>query len=396
MKNLKGLKYVIAGLLMVSMALALSVSAPVQLQTVSEGQVASFAVTVTNNEANQNVLITATSDIPVSLSDSAFYLASGESKTVNVFAVTNGLTESMHLIKLKVNSQEMYLAVSVKEGTQSLIFNAVYDEVSAMQDEHQDLKFILRNEGKQRIRNIVIEGNIPESLSPKYPAPIDLDANEVKEVKIRVTVPQDYPADSYDLVVKAGAGNFIAEASVILNVESAGPLKDRIDTEVLLPWKAVKNDDGVAVGYNVTFRVKNLGINDINGITWAFAGLPEGWQINGNDSFNLEGYAQKDVSLTVIPKSFDDTKVNVSLMKGTEELAKQKLNFAGYNIGKAPTGMFLFGGSTAVGVIIVIALVIALLYVRSKNASADEEEEKQTRDYLQKLVEKAKKEQKSK
>lgn len=222
-KNLKGLKYVIAGLLMVSMALALSVSAPVQLKTVSEGQVASFAVTVTNNEANQNVLITTTSDIPVSLTESAFYLASGESKTLTVFAVTNGLTESMHLIKLKINTQELNLAVSVKEGTQSLIFNSVYEEVNAMQDEHQDLKFIIRNEGKERIRNILIEGNIPETLSPEYPEPIDLDANEVQEVKIRITVPQDYPDDAYDLVVKAGAGNFVVEAPIILNVESAGP-----------------------------------------------------------------------------------------------------------------------------------------------------------------------------
>lgn len=393
---MKGLKYVVAGLLMVSMALALSVTAPTQLRTVSEGQVAAFSVAVLNNEANQNVLITTTSDIPVSLTESAFYLASGESKTISVFAVTNGLTESMHLIKLKINTQELNLAVSVKEGTQSLIFNAVYDEVNAMQDEHQDLKFILRNEGKERIRNILIEGNIPSTLSPEYPEPIDLDANEVQEIKIRITVPQDYPADAYDLVVKAGAGNFVVEAPVILNIESAGPLQDRLDTEVLLPWAAVKDDDGKAIGYNVTFRVRNLGISDLNGITWSLAGLPEGWDVSGNDEFSLEGYAQKDVSLTVIPKTFDAAKINVSFVKGDEQLAKEKLEFSGYKIGQAPTGMFLFGGSTAVGVIIVVALVGALLYVRSKNAKNDDNEEAETRDYLQKLVEKAKKEQKSK
>ncbi|NYZ80204.1 hypothetical protein H0N95_03080 [Candidatus Micrarchaeota archaeon] len=306
------------------------------------------------------------------------------------------MTESMHLINLKIsgiNSQEISLAVSVKEGTQSLLLNSVYSEVSAMQDEHQDLKFILRNEGKERIRNIVIEGNIPFTLSPEYPEPIDLNANEVKEIKIRITVPQDYPADAYDLVVKAGAGNFVVEAPIILNVESAGPFQDRIDTEVLTPWVAIKNDDGKAIGYNVTFRVKNLGITDLNGITWSFAGMPEGWDVSGNEQFSIEGYGQKDISLVVVPKSFDSSKVNVSFMKGDELLSKERLEFAGFKIGQAPTGMFLFGGSTAVGVIIVLALVGALLYVRSKNAKGDDDEEVQTRDYLQKLVDKAKKEQ---
>lgn len=139
--------------------------------------------------------------------------------------------------------------------------------------------------------------------------------------------------------------------------------------------------------------MKNLGITDLNGITWKLAGLPEGWDVSGNDMFSIEGYGQKDVSLVVIPKTFDSAKVNVSFMKGDEQLAKERLDFSGYKIGQAPTGMFLFGGSTAVGVIIVVALVGALLYVRSRNAKSDDSEEADTRDYLQKLVDKAKKEQ---
>ena len=67
--------------------------------------------------------------------------------------------------------------------------------------------------------------------------------------------------------------------------------------------------------------------------------------------------------------------------------------FSGYKIGKTPTGMFLFGGSASVGILIVVAIALALLYVRSRNAEEDGKEETKTRNYLEKLVQKARKEQ---
>ncbi len=387
-----GIKNIIAGLLLVGIALALSINTVNPLVTVPKGGVADFEIQITNYDQAQNVLVTADSkDVYTSISEPSFHLDTNKTKTIHVFGVTNGLGEGVYLIKLNINGQVENLAVNVQEGVDALKLTSVYEEVSVMQGETQDLKFIIRNEGNERLRNIVIEGTIPEVLNPKYPEPFDLDPNEVKELKIRITVPIYFPADEYELTVKAGSGNVITQADFILNIEGAEPLTDRLDMKLLLPWEPVKEETGKIIGYELSFRIKNRGISDLNNVEWKIEGLPEGWEVSGNEPFSIEGYETKTINLTIIPTSFSETPLNISLIKDDSVITKEQVVLAGYKIGM-PTGMAFFGGSTLIGAVIIIALVIALLYIRSRNAEAEKIEEQKTRDYLEKLVEKAKKE----
>lgn len=388
------LKNVIAGLLIMSTVLALSISTPAQLKTVSEGQVASFEVQITNNNANaETIFVTTDAETFVSISEPIFYLIAGESKTISVLAMTNGLAEGLHLIELNVSDQTVKLAVNVEETEQALRFESVYDEIKVEQGEYQDLRFILRNEGNERIRNIVIEGTIPTSLDAEYPSAIDLDANEIREIKVRITVPLDYPADEYEFIVKAGAGNVVAEDDVVLEVQETADLSDRLTTSVLMPWEAIK-EDGTIKGYALTFKIKNNGISDVNNVNWKVTGMPESWKVTGTESFDIEGYDEKEVKITVIPTNFAETKVEFSLVKENEFISTEKVTFAGYKVGMNQTGMFLFGGSITTGLIIVALIVVALLFLRNKNAKSEEDEEQKTRKYLDELVKKAKAEKK--
>ncbi len=382
------LKYVIAGLLLVSTVFSLSVNIPNQFQTVQEGQVASFDVMVSNSGQPVNVLITTDSELSVAVSDPLFHLNTNESKDVKVLAVTNGLGKGVYVIKLNINGQEYDVGVNVEAQTPVLSFTPIYNNLEVVQGQYQDLRFILRNNGKERIRNIVIEGNLPETFNAEYPAPIDLAGNEVREVKVRIHVPKDYPVDDYEYTVKAGAGNQIVTAPVYLTVKGLTSVKDRLDAQVLLPWNAIKNDDGKTIGYKITFRIRNRQIYDINNVEWKFANLPEGWKVEGNDTFSIKGYGVKDIALKFYPTSFTAQKVNVSLVKGNETIVSKEIEFSGEKIGFTGSGLVVGGGSAFWGIVLLIAIALAIYYVRNQNALKEEEEEKKTNEYLKELVEK--------
>jgi len=384
------LKYVIAGLLLVSTVFSLSVNIPNQFQTVQEGQIASFDVMVSNSGQPVNVLITTDSELSVALSEPLFHLNTNETKNVTLLAMTNGLGKGVYVINLNINGQDYNVGVNVEKQSPVLSFTPIYNDLTVTQGQYQDLKFILRNNGKERVRNIVIEGNLPETFNAKYPAPIDLEGNAVKEVTIRINVPQDYPVDDYEYTVKAGAGNQITTAPVYLRVEGLTSLKDRLDAKVLLPWESIK-DEGKTIGYKVTFRIRNREIYDINDVNWVFTNLPKNWKIEGNDSFSVKGYATKDIALSVYPTNFNEQVVNVSFVKNNETITTKKLEFAGNKIGFTGSGLVIGGGSTFWGIILLVAIALALFYVRNQNSLNEEEEEKKTNEYLKELVEKTNK-----
>ena len=387
------LKYMIAGLLLVSTVFSLSVNIPNQFQTVQEGQVASFDVIVSNAGQPVNVLITTDSELPTSLSEPLFHLDTDESKTVNLLAVTNGLGGGVYAISLDVNGQKYDVGVNVEKQTPVLSFTPIYNDLTVTQGQYQDLRFILRNNGKERVRNIVIEGNLPETFKADYPAPIDLAGEEVKEVNVRIHVPKDYPVDDYEYTVKAGAGNQITTAPVYLKVIGLTSLKDRLDSKVLLPWKAIK-DEGKTTGYEITFRVRNRQIYDINDVNWVFTNLPKDWKVEGNDSFSIKGYGTKDLVLKLYPTNFNEQAVNVSFVKDNETITTSKLELAGSKIGFTGTGLVIGGGSAFWGIILLVAIALALFYIRNQNEIKEEEEEKRTNEYLKKLVEKTAKKKK--
>ncbi len=392
---MKAAKYLILGTLLIGLAMALSITAENPLQTVEKGKVADFKIQITNTEADQqNILLSAESDLPVSLSEEVISLASGETKIVHLFAVTENAEQGLHLIKFNANGQIENLAVNVEEGNGILEINSIYDKIKVLQGETQELKFLIRNNGDEKLRNIVISGDIPESLSPQYPETFNLDAKAVKEISIKINVPKDYPTGEYDVRVFAGSGNTITKAETTIEVEGRKSLKDALDIQIMLPWEPVK-ENGKVIGYKITAKVRNRLISDLSNVEWKFEGMPETWEVSGNEPFTIKGYETKYVELTIIPDSFAEKQVNITLEKDGEVITSQTITFAGYKVG-APTGLVIAGGSTLIGAVVVIALIIALLYVRAKNAEKDQKEIEETKTYLEKIVSKISGEAKSK
>lgn len=387
------IKYLIAGLLMMGMALALNVNIDNPLITVSKGQVADYSITITNPDEGMNVLVTASSDVPTSISENAFYLDQLESNTIHVFAITNGLGEGLYLIELDVSGQKYNLALNIRTGEPALFFDPVYDEIVVRQGEFQDLKFLVRNEGKERLRNIVFEGNIPTSLDPEYPETLDLDPNEMREIEVRITIPEDYPADEYEFIIKAGAGNTIKMADIIVEVKEGESLEDKLDLDLLLPWNPIKEEDNT-IGYRLDFRITNRGMSDLHDVEFRFVDVPEGWDISGDESFDIQGYERKDIQIDIIPADFDERNINITLVKGNETITSQMISFAGYKVGI--TGFALMGGDLVIGILVIVILAIVLLYVRQKYGGEEAAEEEETKSYLEKLVEKSKQEEKKK
>lgn len=387
------LKYLITGLLIISTVFALSVDIDNQFETVQEGQVASYDVTVSNTGNPTNVLITTDSELSVAVTEPLFHLETDEAKSIKILAITNGLGEGVYVIEFDVNGQEYKIGLNVEEESPVLSFESVYDDLTISQGEYQDLKFIIRNEGKERLRNIVIEGNLPQSFAAEYPEPLDLGGETTQEIKVRIHVPKDYPTDNYEYTIKAGSGNQIGEAEVFIEVEGGSTIKDRLDVDVLLPWESIK-EEGTTVGYEVTFRVRNRGIADINDVEWVIEGMPENWEVEGNEVFSVNGYDTMDLVFKVVPSSFSEQEVNISFVKDGEVITTEKLTFAGHKIGFSGTGLVIGGGSAIWGIIIVVIIAFALMYVRNMNQESDEQEEVETRKYLKDLVNKASKKKK--
>lgn len=192
-------KIILVGLLIVGAAAALQVEVPNQVKTVPEGQAAKYAVKVTNDGSRQEqVDLSADSDINVGLSDNMLMLSPGESKTTWVLASPGGAGEGTYMIDLNVEGRSRSLALNVEKGASSLDLTNSYEEVTVEQGSSHEIKFIIRNVGKKEIENIVLQGDITDKFKPDYPRPFDLDPRESREVSVLIKVPEGHPEGEYD------------------------------------------------------------------------------------------------------------------------------------------------------------------------------------------------------
>ena len=88
-------RYVIAGLLCLSMALALDISSPNQLLTAEQGEVADFTVVFAGEG---NVQLTVDSEVPAVLSKSKFVLDGIEE--IHIFALTDEMPIGDYIVTL--------------------------------------------------------------------------------------------------------------------------------------------------------------------------------------------------------------------------------------------------------------------------------------------------------
>ncbi len=276
---------------------------------------------------------------------------------------------------------------STTQGSAQLELKSEYREISVKQGETQTLYFLIRNPGKEDLKNVLISGDISPRLDPEYPVSgFTVYAGETKTLPVKIRVPKDYPEGYYTLTLKAASGEKEASASVLLNVREKYSYAGSLSMTVVA-LEQYKEEDQVK-GYQLVLRVKNNEITDISNVEVHVDGVPMDWEIEGDKLFGIKGSELKEITLRIKTDDFSRQKARISLVKDGEEIAFKELTLGGEEVGI--TGAFYVGGSLLVGLMVVGLVIAAFLYVRQKNQAAEEEEEEKTKNYLKQLVEQAK------
>ena len=355
---------------------------------------AHFIVEVRNNDTvKHDITLYVDTGLTYSISERNFRLSERARKSVSIWVPTAGLSKGLHDIALRAyngeETERLQLVLSMGEGSKGLAIDAITTRLTVRQGEFQDIRVLVRNLGDTEIRNIVIDGDIPTTFNPNYPPILNLEPGEVKDLSIRVGVPVDYPNGDRDLTVSVASGNVRDEAKVKFFVREGYPYMDFVSMKVLY-MEPVKDEGGNVVSYAMKVRLSNSAGTDVNGVIFSLHELPEGWTIEDNNAFDIKAFQSYERTLIVMPTDFSEHTTNLVLVKGTEEIASEKVLFAGYKVGKYGSDItgLLFGGSSSLmaGFLIFVILLLVLLYIRQRNEFSDQMEMEDTRKKLEESV----------
>ncbi len=378
-------------------AASLSISVEEQVKEVTAGDAAHFLVDITNegDETTDVELSIGESELSVTFSDipgKEFSLEPGETKTAHVLASTRKEhAEGTFSVPLYINGRYRPLAVEVRKGIDALRLHRGYEEVTVTQGSSQKLQFITENTGNQRIKNIVIDGEISTRLNPEYPKAFFLNAKEQRSTPITIEIPDDFPTGRYVYDVTAASGDVIGSRSeVILNVVESSPLKDRLRLRTISPWEPL-TEDGEEVGYRVTFEIENKGLMDIQDVEWDIEGLPREWNVSGDQRFDIEGgeTAQRTLEFHT-DGDFSRQTLQIGLMKDGMEITREQIEFEGDRIGVRVGGLVV--GALAplpigIGIVIGFLVVVIFYFMNGEELlGMDMGKKKKDDDYLKRIV----------
>lgn len=386
MANLYKILAVIA--LLPAAFLALEVSSDALIKKVSQGSTAEFLLTVKNpGLTNANLSVATT--LPTSFTGQNLNFSG--SVDTRLFVFTNWAKPDIYLITVTATAgsskYEKDLVLVVGEGVPVLRIDSQYASLSVAPGSSQELRFTVANAGNDILRNVVISSDIPQGLSPEYPAPFDL-APGSKDVAVRITVPESHAEGYYTYNVKAGSGNVEESDSVRIYVQGkpsfVGAVEMGLESTPLV-------ESGEIKGYLLNVRLRNKGSLDVQGLS-LHAAVPADWTVSGDRLADLRAFETKDVQLSVVPKDFEARNITVSLTRDAAEVASQSITLAGYRVAAGGTGAFFLGsGSLTIGLLILAVALLVLFYVRQRNKYEDRLDELKTKSYLTQLVDEAKK-----
>lgn len=360
-----------------------------QVKEVTSGGTAHFLIDVTN-EGNETIDVSAEvigSELSTSFSPmpgAEFSLGAGETETIHFFASTTKEDKGTYDVPLYINGRQRLLAVKVIEGIDSLELHSAYEEITVAQGSTQELKFVAENIGDERIRNIIISGDISTRLNPDYPSHFFLNPGEQRDTSITMEVPDDFPTGRYIYEITAASGDKVgATEEVIVNVVDSPPVKGRLRLRDLR-WRGLVEDDET-VGYKVTFEIENKGLMDIQDVEWEIEGMPEDWNVSGADTFDIDGGEIKQKTLEFNTQGdFGRETVKLSLFKDDVEITSREIVFRGDEIGVGIGGLVV--GRLApiqLGIGALVGLLIALVFYMKKTEGVGP---RRNSDYLKRLV----------
>lgn len=387
----KIIKMAFVAMLIIGVASALQVEAPTQVKTTQKGEMAQYAVELTNENSNTvQVSLSVESEVSTTLSDELISISPGQTKTIRVFAVPETVGEGTYMINLQASQETLSLALNIEEGAPALSLTNSYGKMTVKQGTSQEIKLVARNTGNREIKNIVLKSDLSEKFNAEYPDSFDLEPDETREVSVVAKIPSDYPKGEYTYTVEAASGDIQATREVNLNIVGKLPVKDRLTLEAKEPWETIQGEEGPQ-GYKVTFEITNKGLTDLENVEWEMENVPEDWNLTGTENFDIKG--GEIIQKTVFFDSqgeFSEETVEVKLLKDGEPITSKELEFSGEKVGLAGTGLVLGGGSLFIGTLtaIVVALVFAFLYIRERNLSKNTLKKHSDKKYLEKLVDK--------
>lgn len=371
-------------------AFALDVNVENQVKTISTGETAQFIVNLENTGTEEELVSLSTeSDVTTMFSDDEVVLGAGQEKVVYLFALSADKGEGTYLIQLNANEETLNLALEIEEGQPALELYNGYGKVTAVQDSSQSIKMVAKNTGDEEIENVVVSGDFSEKLDAEYPEPFDLEAGEEKQVSVVLNVPLDFPKDEYDYEVTIASGSTKATQEVEIEVIGALPMKNRMSLKVLNAWEKMVDGNGEPIGYKVPVKVVNKGLVDLEEVQWQIEGLPEGWNVTGNEAFEIEGAETVEKTINFNAHgNFEDKTVELTLVKNDREITSEQIEFKGRKVGVTGTGLVLGGsGSIMLGLIVVAALALFVYMVREKNRHMERTGRTTDHGKLKKLVE---------
>jgi len=377
-------------------AASLRINVEEQVKEVTAGEAAHFLVDITNEgeETADVELSLGETELSVSFSDlpgKEFSLEPNETKTAHVLASTRREhAEQTFSVPLYVNGRYRPLAVEVRRGIDALRLHRAYEEITVTQGSSQKIQFITENTGDQRIKNIVIDGEISTRLDPQYPKAFFLNAKEQRSTPITIEVPDDFPTGRYVYEVTAASGDVIGSRSeVILNVVESSPLKDRLRLRTISPWEPL-TEDGEEVGYRVTFEIENKGLMDIQDVEWDIEGLPREWNISGDQDFDIQGGETARRTLEFhTGRDFSRQTLQIGLVKDGMEITREQIEFEGDRIGVRVGGLVI--GALAplpigIGILIGFLIIVVIYLMDGELLGIDIGKERKDDDYLKRLV----------
>ncbi|MFW5902458.1 MAG: hypothetical protein ACOCTT_01065 [archaeon] len=374
-------------------ASSLGIDVEDQVKEVTSGGTAHFLVDVTN-EGTETVDVSAEvidSELSISFSPmpgTEFSLDPGETETIQLFATTTKEDRGTYDVPLYINGKERLLAVKVIEGMDSLELHGSYEEITVAQGSTQELKFVAENIGNERIKNIIISGDISTRLSPEYSDHFFLNPEEQRDASVTVEVPDDFPTGRYIYEVTAASGEKVgATEEVIVNVVDSPPVKGRLRLRDLR-WRGLVEDDET-VGYKVTFEIENRGLMDIQDVEWEVEGMPENWNVSGADTFDIDGGETIQKTLEFDTQGdFGRETVKLSLLKEDIEITDREIVFRGDEIGVGVGGLAIGGfAPIQLGIGALIGIIITLaLYMRQTEGEGIVRKPRRDSDYLKRLV----------
>ena len=387
-------KYIVIGILLISIGLAIDVRMPGQL-TLGEGEAKDIQINITNNLDKQNTIgvsvysISENFTVPPTLSTYVITMDRWSSTNISATINAKSTKPGTYLVNfLFASTQEdiVYNRTLTVKIQQSLDVTPVYSYVRVTQGDFITLKFTVTNLGKSARNMIVDPESFPDDFNAEYPDPFYLDPGQSKTISIKITVPLDYHSGVYSQHIAILSGEVKADSEHFdLAVLQRSEYKNVVNINAV-ELGGYTGDNGER-GYNLMLRIDNRKDEQVTGIE--VLGFPLGWNVTGDNHFYLSANSIKDITIKIIPTDLDEHTIDVLLVKDSLILTNTTLTFSGERAGLV--GAFLFGGSLTVGFLIIVILVLVLMYVRQRNVQADETENLQRVGYLKELVEEAKK-----